>query len=40
MQPGTQLFTDANCFTGRQRWHHSALTTHVSTAYGRHRRFI
>ena len=37
-QPGTQLFTNANCFTGRQRRRHSALMTHVGTAYAKNRR--
>jgi len=27
MQPGKKLFTDVNCFTGRQRRCHLAVTT-------------
>jgi len=34
MQPGTKLFTDANCFTGR----HSSNHARLGMAYTRHRR--
>jgi len=32
MQPGTKLFTNSNCFTGRQRQHHLKVATHKAAA--------